>query len=150
MITALDSSVLWAIIKKEPGSDQWLQALIQAASDGPLLISPIAFAELAPSATDTPSLVSFLDQLAISYSDITPESAHLAGSIFKAYRMSGGPRTHLIPDFLIAAHAQTQANRLAATDRGYLRTWFSDLQLLAPGTRLKKPESRSQNQDSRR
>lgn len=49
MITALDSSVLWAIIKKESGHEIWIQALIRAAGEGPLVISPVAFAELAPS-----------------------------------------------------------------------------------------------------
>ena len=38
----------------------------------------------------------------------------------------------MIPDFLIAAHAQVQANQLAASDRGYLRRYFPDLALLQP------------------
>jgi predicted nucleic acid-binding protein len=38
----------------------------------------------------------------------------------------------LIPDFLIAAHASVQADRLAALDRGYLRTYFPDLRILSP------------------
>lgn len=134
MITALDSSVLWAIIKREDGHESWLAALLRAASDGPLVISPIAFAELAPSTTDAAALNEFLSQLAISYDPITPAAAHLAGLTFKRYRQAGGPRMHLVPDFVIAAHAQVQANRLAAIDRGYLRQWFPDLRLLVPGT----------------
>lgn len=134
MITALDSSVLWAIIKKETGHDRWLVALLRAASDGPLVISPISFAELAPSTTDEAALNEFLSQLAISYDPISPAAAHLAGLTFKRYRQAGGPRMHLVPDFVIAAHAQIQANRLAAIDRGYLRQWFPDLNLLVPGT----------------
>ena len=131
MITALDSSVLWAILKRKAGSDSWVQALIQAASEGPLVISPVAFAELSPSTDSPDSLLELLSQLAISYDPISPEAAHLAGQTFKRYRLAGGPRQHLVPDFLIAAHAQTQANRLAAMDRGYLRKWFPGLQLLA-------------------
>jgi len=37
-----------------------------------------------------------------------------------------------IPDFLIAAHAQAQAEHLAAKDRGYLRRYFPDLAVLRP------------------
>jgi predicted nucleic acid-binding protein len=133
MITALDSSVLWAIIKKEAGYDLWLAALLRAASDGPLVISPISYAELAPSTPDAAALNEFLSQLAISYDPISPAAAHLAGLTFKRYRQAGGPRLHLVPDFVIAAHARIQANRLAAIDRGYLRQWFPDLQLLVPG-----------------
>jgi predicted nucleic acid-binding protein len=131
MITALDSSVLWAIIKKESGHEVWIQALLRAASEGPLVISPIAFAELSPSTASADSLMEFLEQLAISYDPISPDAAYLAGQTFKKYRKVGGPREHLVPDFLIAAHARIQANRLAAIDRGYLRTWFPELQLLA-------------------
>ena len=131
MITALDSSVVWAIIKKESGHESWIQALIRAAGEGPLLISPVAFAELSPSTPSVDSLMEFLGQLAISYDPISPEAAYLAGQTFKNYRKAGGPREHLVPDFLIAAHAQIQANRLAVVDRGYLRTWFPELELLA-------------------
>ena len=131
MITALDSSVLWAILKKEPGHEGWVQALIRAATEGPLVISPVAFAELSPSTASADSLLEFLGQMAIYYDPISPEAAYLAGQTFKRYREAGGPRQHLVPDFLIAAHARIQANRLAALDRGYLRAWFPELQLLA-------------------
>lgn len=132
MITALDSSVLWAIVNREAGHESWLRVLFQAAAEGPLIISPVAFAELAPSTRDEAELTAFLDRLAIDYSPISPAAAHLAGLTFKRYRQSGGPREHLVPDFLIAAHAQTQADRLAAIDRGYHRTWFPDLKILMP------------------
>lgn len=132
MITALDSSVLWAIINDEPGAERWLETLANAASEGPLVICPVTFSELAPSTGKTSELLANLEKLSITYDPISPEAAHLAGSIFKQYRQAGGPRQHLIPDFLIAAHARVQADRLAAVDRGYLRIWFSELTLLQP------------------
>ncbi len=74
-----------------------------------------------------------LAHLNIRYDPILPEAAWRAGQIFQQYRRQGGPRTTLIPDFLIAAHAGEQADCLAAVDRGYLRTYFPDLTLLQPG-----------------
>ena len=132
MTTALDSSVLWAIVRKETGHERWIETLMVAASEGPLIISPVAFAELAPSTANEAALLRLLARLAITYEPISPAAAHLAGTTFKRYRQAGGPRQHLVPDFLIAAHAQVHAQRLAAIDRGYLRRWFPTLTLLMP------------------
>ncbi len=73
MITAIDSSVLWAIIKQEAGHEQWLEALFRAAYEGPLIISPVVFAELAPSTSDAAELTGFLTELSIFYSAISPK-----------------------------------------------------------------------------
>ena len=111
MITAVDSSVLWALIKAESGHEDWLLALANAASEGPLVVCPVVFAELAPSTADAGQLLGFLDRLGIGYSPISEDAAHLAGRMFADYRTAGGPRQHLVPDFMIAAHARTQADR---------------------------------------
>ena len=71
MITALDSSVIWAIIKREPGHESWLEALMEAASEGPLLVSSVVFAELAPSTSDETELLEFLGRLSIGYEPIS-------------------------------------------------------------------------------
>jgi predicted nucleic acid-binding protein len=77
-------------------------------------------------------LLKQLESLTISYDNISAEAAHFAGCIHWKYRKEGGPRTHLVPDSLIAAHAQTQCDRLAAIGRGYLRRYFPRLKLLKP------------------
>ena len=132
MRTAVDTSVLLAIRAKEPGYERWERALQNAASAGHLCICPVVFAELSPGSPSAKRLLEQLDWLAIAFDEIAPESAHLAGCIHWKYRREGGPREHLIPDFLVAAHAQVQCDRLAAIDRGYLRRYFPRLRLLAP------------------
>jgi len=130
MRTALDSSVLLLLSRKQPGWEVWRNRLQTAASEGELLISPIAFAEFSIAYPQVETAQADLDLLHIIYDPITPAAAYLAGQIFLRYRRSGGPRLNLIPDFLIAAHASVQADRLAALDRGYLRSYFPRLPLL--------------------
>lgn len=132
MKTAIDTSVLLAIREKEPGHERWEQALCSAAEIGRLCLCPVVFAELSPGCVSASALLKQLEMLAISYEDFSSESAHLAGCIHWKYRREGGPREHLIPDFLVAAHAQVQCDRLAAIDRGYLRRYFPRLRLLTP------------------
>ena len=132
MTTAVDSSVLIAIINGEPGAAEWVRTLAQARTESRLVICGVAYAESSPTLDTRLEFDSTLARLGIEYDPVQIEAAHLAGQIFAAYRRSGGPRQHLIPDFLIGAHAQTQADRLAATDRGYLRRCFPGLTLLAP------------------
>lgn len=132
MRTALDSSVLLLLSRKQIGWEAWRDSLQTAASEGELLISPIAFAEFSIAYPDVEAAQADLDLLHIIYDPITPAAAYLAGQIFLRYRRNGGPRLNLIPDFLIAAHASIQADRLAALDRGYLRSYFPSLIVLAP------------------
>ena len=132
MRTALDSSVLILLYRKQAGWETWRDLLQAAAGEGELIISPVAFAEYSIAYPSMESARADLDRLHIFYEPIEPAAAYLAGQIFLRYRREGGPRQNLIPDFLIAAHASVQATQLAAIDRGYLQTYFPALALLAP------------------
>jgi len=132
MKTALDSSVLLALFNDEPDGKAWLEALVRARREGPLAVCDIVYAEVAPAFDSEADLQEALRKLGASFESVSPAAAWRAGKMFRTYRDAGGPRQHLIPDFLVASHAQVQADRLAAIDRGYLRQYFDELPLLAP------------------
>ena len=132
MRTAVDSSVLLCILRRQPGWEQWRGTLNRAAGEGVLLLCPVVFAECSVGFANAGEARAQFDSLCIVYDSLTPECAYLAGQMFLRYRREGGPRRQLISDFLIAAHASTQADRIAAIDRGYLRAYFPALPLLQP------------------
>ncbi len=124
--------MLLCILRRQAGWEQWRVTLSRAAEEGVLLLCPVVFAECSVGFAHAAEARGQLDSLCIVYDAFAPECAYLAGQIFLRYRREGGPRQHLIPDFLIAAHASVQADRLAAVDRGYLRAYFPALPLLDP------------------
>ncbi len=132
MRTAIDSSVLLCILRRQAGWESWRAILSRAAEEGSLALCPVVFAECSIGFSSVDQALAKFDSLCIAYDPMAPAAAYFAGQMFLRYRREGGPRQHLIPDFLIAAHASVQADRLAAIDRGYLRTYFPTLPILAP------------------
>lgn len=128
---AVDTSVLLAIFKGEASGEKWLELLQSAAASGALIVSSVVYAEIRSFFPSDAACRSALDALDIGHSPLVEESAALAGRIFRVYRNEGGPRTTILPDFLVAAHAAIQATALATEDRGYLRAYFPRIRLLA-------------------
>lgn len=132
MITAVDTSVLIAITKAEPDAHEWTDLLALAQAEGDLVVCDVVAAEFFALLMDRAKFERIFSGLGITFSPTTLESAQLAGRLFRQYRRLGGPREHLVPDFLIGAHAQRQADQIAAIDRGYLRRYFPRLKVLKP------------------
>jgi len=130
MTTAVDSSVLMIIAKNEPGYLAWINLLADALNEGSLVVCDVVVAELYALVRDDKRLHQFLAGLGINYVVTSWEAACFAGQIFRDYRIQGGPRQHLLPDFIVAAHAAVDCGRLATADRGYARKWFPKLPLL--------------------
>ena len=132
MRTAIDSSVLWSVFRGERNAKEWMDLLVAARAESSLVVCDVVFAEMAPLFSSLSQLVYRLETLGIEFDPLQPASAFMAGEIFRDYRRQGGPRDHLIPDFIIGAHAMSQADCLAAHDRGYLRRYFPALRILSP------------------
>ncbi len=132
LITAVDTSVLVAIAKGEADAFRWTDLLAEMRGDGDLVICDVVAAEFYALLLDERKFHQTLTGLGIVFTPTSLESARRAGRIFHAYRREGGPREHLLPDFLIGAHAQHQADGIAAIDRGYLRRYFPRLKILKP------------------
>jgi len=129
---SVDTSVLLSIFKGEAEGQRWFEFLQELAETKNLIVSSIVVAEVRSFFSSDAQCMKALRALELRHSILEEEAALLAGKIFRSYRSEGGPRTTILPDFLIAAHATTQADALATGDRGYLRAYFPSIKLLKP------------------
>ncbi len=132
MITAVDTVVLIAIDQGEPNAEGWVEILANARAEGALVICEVVAAEFYAVVMNDHHFAATLTDLGIEFSPASIGACRLAGRIFRGYREAGGPRNHLVPDFLVAAHAMVDCDRLATADRGYLRPCFPALRILGP------------------
>lgn len=133
MILAVDSSVLLGVLKEKERYRSWLDFILDLHAHAQLVVCDVVYAEIAGVYRNEAELQEALGLLGLTYDVIRPDTAFLAGQIYSTYRRAGGPRTNLVPDFLIGAHSIHQTNGLLTTDRGYLRSYFKGIKVLQPG-----------------
>lgn len=132
MQLSVDSAVIISVLKGESEGEKWLTLLLELRREHQLVICEVVYAELAALFSNEPELQKCLSELGLIFDSIRPETAFCAGQIFSEYRRAGGPRTNLIPDFLVGAHALKQSGGLLSPDRGYLRSHFRKLKVFQP------------------
>jgi predicted nucleic acid-binding protein len=133
MITAIDTNILLdVLVPNEDFYEASADALQSAAGEGSLVISDIVYAELCIHFETQRDCDAFLGSNEIRVQPLTREAHFLASRAWRNYRQQGGKRTRILADFLIGAHAQTQATRLLSRDRGFYRKLFPSLDLHDP------------------
>ena len=133
MITALDSSVLLDVFGADPVyGARSQQALRSAIAQGRLVACEVVWAEVAGFFASPADTCAAMERLGVDFSAITLETALEASKAWKTYRKQGGKRTRVAADFLIGAHALSQADRLLTRDQGFYRSYFKRLSILDP------------------
>lgn len=133
MITAVDTNILIDIFNDDPTYCHASSELLRKCmSEGAIVICDIVLAETATVFSDQNILTAALKNLQIAFSPLNEESSLYAATIWQSYRNSRGSRKRLVADFLIAAHATCQCDRLLTRDRGFYRSHFKDLRLVEP------------------
>lgn len=132
MKTAVDSSVLFDIVKGAPGAAAAQAALEAALTQGSACVCAVVVAELGRYFVSEQDLRDFLTDCQIDHDPLNMESALDAARIMRGYARNKGPRERVAPDFLIGAHAAKQADALLTTDAGFFRNYFAALKVIVP------------------
>ena len=132
MKSAVDSSLLFDIVKGAPGAAAAQTALEAALARGSVCVCAVVVAELGRYFADEQDLRDFLAACQIDHDPLSMESALEAARIMRSYARNKGPRERVAPDFLIGAHALVQADALLTTDAGFFRHYFEGLNVVSP------------------
>ena len=132
MITAVDSSVLFEILKAAPQAESAATALENAVRRGSVCVCAPVVAELGRYFERNEQLLEFFADAQIEYSEISLVASLEAARIMRGYAKNTGTKARVSADFLIGAHALKQANCLLTNDSGFFREYFKGLKLVNP------------------
>jgi predicted nucleic acid-binding protein len=129
----IDTNVLLDIVTDDPAWADWSQQQLSAAAlSDRLAINPMVYAEFSSRFTRIEDIDALLASVAIVVAEMPRSALFLAGQAFKAYRRRGGPRTSVLPDFFIGAHATVVGAPLLTRDPRRYRSYFPTIELVAP------------------
>ncbi len=133
MITAVDTNVLIDVFTADPTfAEKSAVALEESMRRGRIVACEAVWAETCALFPDDRSFVRAMQDLGVELSPMTEVAAQQAGRAWRQYRKNKGPRTRVVADFMIGAHAVTQCDRLLTRDRGFYRQYFSTLKVTDP------------------
>jgi predicted nucleic acid-binding protein len=132
-VTLVDSNVVIDVLTADPIWLDWSVAALRTAQDrGVPRISDVTCAELAARYDTEADLQRDLDALGLRLERPPQPALFLAGRAYAAYRASGGPRTSLLADFFIGAHAEAAGLPILTRDPRRYRTYFPGVALITP------------------
>ena len=132
-MTLVDTNVVIDVLARDPRWYSWsTRKLEEAAANGPTFVNEITYAEVAHRVANEGDLRSALTSLGLSLARASDRALFLAGRAYAAYRAAGGPRTSLLADFFIGAHAEAAVLPILTRDPRRYRTYFPSVTLVTP------------------
>jgi predicted nucleic acid-binding protein len=128
----VDANILIDVLSDDPVWADWsLDALTRNAPNG-IACNPVVYAEVSVEFDTHEDLNRWFDGLGMAVMNVPRAALFLAAKAHIQYRRRGGLKTSTLPDFFIGAHAMVAGAPLLTRDPARFRTYFPDLELIAP------------------
>jgi predicted nucleic acid-binding protein len=132
-VILVDTNVLLDLVTDDPNWAGWSQhQLDRAAARDELAINDIVYAELSIGYERMEDLDAMIHSAGLVIAVIPRPALFLAGKAFQRYRIAGGLKTGVLPDFFIGAHAVIDDAVLMTRDAGRYRRYFPGIVLISP------------------
>ena len=129
----VDSNILVDVLN--PRDDRSLSvanAYLMLCGTNTPKINAIIFAEACSRFTSLPKAEQAVSDLNLAVVDFTLPEAFRAGQAFQLYRNNRGPRTSILPDFLIGAQASVRGWPILTRDPARFASYFPEVELIDP------------------
>jgi predicted nucleic acid-binding protein len=131
--TLVDTNVLLDVITDDPKWADWsIRTLAAASLSGPLIVNDVIYTELSVQFPTVEELDRVVLEAGLTHARTPPAALFLAGKAFKRYREADGPRTGVLSDFFIGAHAAVAGVALLTRDSRRYKVYFPTVRLIAP------------------
>lgn len=132
MRTAVDTNILLDVLLPDISHQKKSLALLkQALAEGTLCVCEVVAAELGAQFAELQAMELFFKSTGIILSKTSLAGLRDAGNRWRHYAAKRtGTRERVVADFMIAAHALHETDRLLTRDLGFYRSHFADLKLL--------------------
>lgn len=135
MAVLVDTNVLVDIAVRDPAWLTWSRnQLLKLGQTEPLLINPIIYSEFSVRYANREEVDDLLPESEFRRENLPWAAAFAAGRAFRIYKLAGGGRDRVLPDFLIGAHAAIRGHKVLTRDPKGYRTYFPDLDIISPET----------------
>jgi predicted nucleic acid-binding protein len=135
MAVLVDTNVLVDVAVRDPDWLAWSRArLFGLARDVALIINPVIYAEFSVRYNSVDEVDALLPEEQFRRESLPWFAAFAAGRAFRQYRLSGGGRERVLPDFLIGAHAAIRGYSILTRDPKGYRAYFPNVGLITPET----------------
>jgi predicted nucleic acid-binding protein len=130
----VDSNVLLDLFAPDTDRSEAVAIGFQSAASSAarLCINPVIFAEVSPGFQSAEAVGAMVERLGIELVGLNQSDAFRAGTCFREYRRNGGPRTTILPDFLIGAQAAVRGWPILTRDSKRFASYFPEVELIDP------------------
>ena len=129
----VDSNIIFDLLDNDPKWCAWSGAQLQRWIQlDQMAVNAIVYAEISPRYRSESMVDQLLKELKLDFIEIPRSAAFLAGKAHFQYRRRGGPRTSILPDFFIGAHATVARYSILTRDTARYATYFPAVPLITP------------------